>query len=215
MRSPTRRLAATGLLLGAVIGWTRPTTAHAQAGVVAAGATTPAGPQMKWTEADAQFMTGMIAHHAQAVMMAGWAPSHGASPAVRGLCERIVVGQRDEIKLMQRWLREWGKPVPEADASHDMMPGMEHHLMPGMLTAQELQQLDQARGPDFDELFLKFMIRHHQGALQMVQQLIETPNAARDDWIFKFVSDINADQTTEIHRMTLMQAGIPVTAVGP
>jgi uncharacterized protein (DUF305 family) len=160
-------------------------------------------------------MTGMIGHHAQAVLMAGWAPTHGASPAVRALCERIVVGQRDEIALMQRWLREWQEPVPEADASHDMMLGMEHMLMPGMLTAEQLAQLDHATGPDFDRLFLTFMIRHHQGALTMVKRLVETPGAARDDNVFKFVSDINADQTTEINRMNLMLAGIPLEATGP
>jgi uncharacterized protein (DUF305 family) len=160
-------------------------------------------------------MTGMISHHAQAVLMASWAPTHDAGPAVRALCERIMVGQRDEIALMQRWLREWNQPVPEASASHFMMPGMEHMLMPGMLTAEQLMQLDAARGPEFDELFLTFMIRHHQGAITMVQQLVETPGAARDDNVFKFVSDINADQTTEIRRMNLMLAGIPAAAATP
>jgi uncharacterized protein (DUF305 family) len=160
-------------------------------------------------------MTGMIGHHAQAVLMAGWAPTHGASPAVQAMCERIVVGQRDEIALMQRWLREWHEPVPAADASHDMMPGMEPKLMPGMLTAEQLTQLNQATGAEFDQLFLTFMIRHHQGALAMVKQLVETPGAARDDNVFKLVSDMNADQTTEINRMNLMLAGIPLGATGP
>jgi uncharacterized protein (DUF305 family) len=160
-------------------------------------------------------MTGMIGHHAQAVLMAGWAPSHGASASVQSLCERIVVGQRDEIRLMQRWLREWGQPVPEANASMDMMPGMEHMLMPGMLTADQLTQLDEARGPEFDRLFLTYMIRHHRGALTMVKQLIETPGAARDDNVFKFVSDMNADQSIEIERMTGMLFSLAPPTTSP
>jgi uncharacterized protein (DUF305 family) len=171
----------------------------------------------RWTPADAEFMTGMIGHHAQAVMMARWAPTHGAGPDIRALCERILVAQTDEIKLMQRWLREWGQPVPEADAAMDMMPGMEgmHAQMPGMLTAEQLSELDHARGHDFDQLFLLYMIRHHQGALEMVKQLVETPGAARDDLVFKFVSDINADQSTEIKRMSTMLAGLPAEATAP
>src|SRR5881397_3631510 len=102
------------------------------------GPPAPASPHV-YTAADVHFMQGMIGHHAQAVLMAGWAPSHGASDAVRALCERIVVAQRDEIAFMQRWLRERREMTPEANASHDMMPGMQHApLMPGMLTAEQL-----------------------------------------------------------------------------
>jgi len=167
------------------------------------------------TADDIAFMTGMIHHHAQAVLMAGWAPDHGASPAIQALCQRIVVGQEDEIRLMQRWLHDWGQPVPDAQAAHDMMPGMEHHLMPGMLTAEELQQLDQSRGAEFDRLFLTGMIRHHQGALTMVQTLVNSPGGARDDAVFKFVSDMNADQTIEIERMEGMLAQVLSAGAGP
>jgi len=161
----------------------------------------------RYTAADVHFMQGMIGHHAQAVLMAGWAPSHGASDAVRALCERIVVAQRDEIAFMQRWLRERRETAPEANASHDMMPGMEHApLMPGMLTAEQLMQLDAARGREFDRLFLTFMIQHHQGAITMVEHLFGAPGAAQDDNVFKFASDVNADQTTEIDRMNTMLA---------
>src|SRR5256886_3242893 len=119
----------------------------------AARPASPAAPA--FTPADVRFMAGMIGHHAQAVLMAGWAPSHDASAAVRALCERVVVGQRDEIALMQRWLRERHEPVPEADPAHFTMPGMDPSmLMPGMLTAEQLAQLDRARGPEFDRLFL-------------------------------------------------------------
>src|SRR3989442_15312574 len=158
-----------------------------------------------YTAADVQFMAGMIGHHARAVLMAGWAPSHGASQSVRALCERIVVGQNDEIVLMQRWLRDRHETVPEADPRGQMMPGLDHPmLMPGMLTPEQMAQLDSARGPEFDRLFLTFMIQHHQGAITMVQQLLAVPGAAQDGPIFRFASDVNVDQTTEINRMTLM-----------
>jgi uncharacterized protein (DUF305 family) len=158
-----------------------------------------------YTAADAHFVAGMIAHHEQAVLIAGWAPSHGAGPALRALCERIVVGQRDEIAAMQRWLRERHEPVPDAEAHGAMMPDMDHAaLMPGMLTEQQLAQLDSARGPEFDRLFLTFMIQHHRGALTMVRALIDTPRAARDGQLFQIASDIAADQAAEIDRMTRM-----------
>ena len=158
-----------------------------------------------YTAADVHFMAGMIAHHAQAVLIAGWAPTHGAGPALRALCERIVVGQRDEIAAMQRWLRERHEPVPDADARGHTMPGMDHAmLMPGMLSDAQLAQLDSARGPDFDRLFLTDMIQHHRGALTMVRTLIDTPRAARDGLLFQIASDVSADQTAEIDRMTRM-----------
>ncbi len=160
-----------------------------------------------YTAADVHFMSGMIAHHAQAVVMAGWAPTHGASAAVRALCERIVVAQQDEIAFMQRWLGERHEPVPDAGAPSHSHPlsGMDHAmLMPGMLTAAQLAQLDSARGAEFDRLFLAFMIQHHRGAITMVEQLFSAQGAVRDDMLFKFAADVNADQTTEIDRMSRM-----------
>ena len=169
-----------------------------------------------YTAADLRFMTGMIGHHAQAVLMAGWAPTHGAGPAVRALCERIVVGQRDEIAFMQRWLRDRREAVPDADPSRYTMPGMEHPmLMPGMLTAEQLAQLDGAHGGEFDRLFLTFMIQHHQGAITMVEQLFGARGAAQDDYVFKFASDVNADQTTEIDRMGAMLAALSTQGKNP
>jgi uncharacterized protein (DUF305 family) len=161
----------------------------------------------RYTAADAQFMSGMIHHHAQAVLMAGWAPSHDASQAVRALCARIVVGQRDEIVLMQRWLRDRHEMVPEVDTARETMPGMYHPvMMPGMLTAEQLTQLDSARGPEFDRLFLTFMIRHHQGAITMVSQLFGARGSGEEETVFKFASDVYADQSTEIGRMQRMLA---------
>ena len=165
----------------------------------------PAPKQKTYTDADVHFMAGMIGHHAQAIQMAGWAPSHGANSSVRVLCERIVVAQNDEIVMAQRWLREHGEFVPPADPRGHIMQGMtEPMLMPGMLTPAQMAQLDSARGPAFDRLFLTYMIQHHQGAITMVQQLLAVPGAAQDGPIFRFASDVNADQTTEINRMTLM-----------
>jgi uncharacterized protein (DUF305 family) len=152
-------------------------------------------------------MSGMIPHHAQALRMASWADSHGARADVRLMCEKIIVSQRDEIALMQDWLRDRGEKVPDANATHlrMTMDGMEHDmLMPGMLNDEELAQLDRARGPEFDRLFLTFMIRHHEGALEMVDKLFASAGAAQDDFVYKFASDVFADQTAEIDRMEKM-----------
>ena len=157
-----------------------------------------------YTAADVAFMTGMIAHHAQAVLIAGWAPTHGASASLRALCERVVVGQGDEIVLMQRWLRDRHETVPDGDASHAMMPGMAMPMMPGMLTPARLAQLDSARGADFDRLFLTDMIQHHLGAITMVNQLFGSQGGGEEEIAFRLASDIYADQTTEIARMNRM-----------
>ena len=162
-----------------------------------------------YTKADVDFISGMIGHHAQAVLMAGWAPSHGASSSVQGLAERIVVAQRDEIAFMQRWLKDRKETVPSASTEHMMMPGMDHKLMPGMLTPEQLTELDKARGTDFDRLFLQFMIQHHEGALTMVDALFAAHGAGQDEDVFKFAVDVHADQTTEINRMGLMLKAIP------
>jgi uncharacterized protein (DUF305 family) len=160
--------------------------------------------------ADVEFMSGMIPHHAQAVLMAGWAASHGARADVRILCERIVVGQRDEIKLMQLWLSDHGQPVPDAKSTrmHMVMNGMEHDmLMPGMLTDEEMAALDKARGPDWDRLFLIGMIKHHQGAIDMVNVLFGSQGGGQEETVFKFASDVFADQSIEIDRMHQMLDG--------
>jgi uncharacterized protein (DUF305 family) len=160
-----------------------------------------------YTEADIRFMTGMIAHHAQALVMAGWAPTHGASASLQTLCQRVINAQRDEIRTMQAWLRDRRQPVPEPNPTGMMMTmnGEQHPmLMPGMLTEAQMKQLDAARGPEFDRLFLTFMIQHHQGAVSMVHDLFESYGAAEDEAIFKLASDINIDQTTEIARMQQM-----------
>ena len=175
----------------------------------------PARPDLvrePYNEADVAFMAGMIPHHAQAVLIAGWAGAHGARPDVRTLCERIVVGQRDEIETMRNWLRDRGEDVPAADATHHRMKmnGVEHDmLMPGMLTDEEMAALDRARGPEFDRLFLTFMIRHHEGALTMVARLFSSAGAAQEPEIAGFANDVNADQRAEIRRMQALLETIP------
>jgi uncharacterized protein (DUF305 family) len=162
-----------------------------------------------YTRADVRFMQGMILHHAQALVMAGWAPTRAASNGVKILAARIDVAQRDEIAFMERWLRERRETVPETHVQHETAghrttaPGA---LMPGMLTTEQLGQLEKATGAEFDRLFLTFMIQHHEGALTMVKELFSSPGAGQDVYVFRFVSDVEADQTTEIDRMRTMLA---------
>lgn len=153
----------------------------------------------------------MIGHHAQAIVLSGWAPTHGASHSVRTLAERIINAQQDEIITMQRWLRDRRQPVPDGKTMgmKMVMDGVEHvMLMPGMLTEAQMNQLDAARGPEFDRLFLIFMIQHHRGAVSMVKDLFDTYGAGQDETVFKFASDVNVDQTTEIARMARMLAAL-------
>jgi uncharacterized protein (DUF305 family) len=166
--------------------------------------TPPGLGRLPFSDADVEFMAGMIPHHAQAVVMAGWAPSHGARQDVAILCERIVVGQRDEIAMMRTWLGDRGQEVPDATSTrHKMtMNGMTHEmLMPGMLSDEEMVQLDRSRGPEFDRLFLVGMIKHHQGAIDMVDKLFKAYGAAQDETVYKFASDVYADQSIEIDKM--------------
>ncbi len=171
-----------------------------------------------YVQADIEFMTNMIAHHAQAVVMAKMAQSHGATPAVQTLAARIVNAQHDEIRTMQAWLRDRNLPVPVPDTLGAMpmgempgmrgMPGMagtDHQMsMLGMLTDEQMKALSAARGAEFDRLFLTGMIQHHTGAVTMVTELFGSYGAAQDETVFKFASDVNVDQTTEIARMRKM-----------
>ena len=161
-----------------------------------------------YTPADVEFMTGMIYHHAQALVMARMAPTHGARPALQILTGRVINGQNDEIALMQQWLRDRSQPVPDPTAAGS--EGMHDHghavHMPGMLTDEQLAELDAARGADFDRLFLTYMIRHHQGALTMVRELFATPGAAQDSEAFRLATDVDADQRAEIRRMQALLA---------
>jgi uncharacterized protein (DUF305 family) len=152
------------------------------------------------TAADVRFMQGMIGHHAQAVEMVALIPTRTSRDDMRLLGQRIGVSQADEINMMQHWLESRGQEIPSPHAMH--MHGAT--LMPGMLTAEEMNRLAEAKGAEFDRLFLEGMIKHHAGALTMVQELLSTPGAGQESEIFAFASDVDADQRMEIDRMNAM-----------
>jgi uncharacterized protein (DUF305 family) len=191
------------------------TLAVAPVPLAAQGASAPT--PHDYTQADVDFMQGMIIHHAQAVVMSDWTPTHGASPALQLLTKRIALSQRDEIDLMQRWLHDRGLSAPDPlhmmqgdsgtvhDTSPLHMPGMDMGphpmMMSGMLSPEEMRQLDAARGARFDSLYLVGMIKHHQGALDMVADLYAKPGAGQQPEISTFATDIDAGQRAEIMRM--------------
>jgi uncharacterized protein (DUF305 family) len=162
--------------------------------------------RMRFTEADVRFITGMIGHHAQALVMAALVPTRGTSPSIQTLAARITNAQQDEIAMMQRWLREREQPVPTIDISGITLTvhGADAMHMPGMLTRDQLEELDRGQGSEFDRLFLTYMIQHHEGAVTMVHDLFQTDGAAQDEAVFKLASDIQVDQRTEIARMKQM-----------
>ena len=152
--------------------------------------------------ADVHFMQGMIGHHRQAVVMAAMAPTHGASERLRLFAHKIDLSQRDEMAFMVRWLEDRHLAVPDEHARMEMR-------MPGMLTDEQMQRLDGARGAEFDRLFLTYMIQHHRGALTMVGTLFDAPGGAQEPELFRFVSDVDADQRGEIDVMQQMLNAIP------
>jgi uncharacterized protein (DUF305 family) len=165
---------------------------------------------MMVSQADVDFMTGMIHHHAQALVMSALAPANGASAALLTLTSRITNAQKDEIAIMQRWLRERGRPVPTVDADGRMSGASVGAMaMPGMLSRAQLEELTAATGVQYDRLFLTYMIQHHDGAVTMVHDLFATDGAAQDEFVFKIASDIQVDQITEIARMQQMLDGLP------
>jgi uncharacterized protein (DUF305 family) len=151
------------------------------------------------TAADVKFMQGMIGHHAQAVEMVALIKDRTANPDMNRLGLRIQVSQDDEINMMRTWLTERGQAIPGPHAHHE--PG---GFMPGMLTAEEMAALAAAKGVEFDRLFLQGMIKHHFGAISMVEELFKTPAAGQEGGIFAFASDVEADQRMEIDRMGAM-----------
>jgi uncharacterized protein (DUF305 family) len=160
--------------------------------------------------ADVRFMQGMIHHHAQAVEMVGLIRSRTTSPLLRSLGERIEVSQKDEIAMMQQWLRDNAQEAPDPLAHLGMdMGGDSAPMMPGMLTKAQMAALGRAKGQAFERLFLAGMIQHHEGALAMVKSLFATTGAAQSTAIFRFASDVDADQRSEITRMRAMLTRLP------
>ena len=152
-----------------------------------------------YTEADVRFMQGMIAHHAQAIHMSRLAASRGANPRLVRFATKIDQSQMAEIQQMQGWLRANGQFAPDTSSWRTT-------TMHGMLTAGELARLEAARGTAFDRLFLEYMIRHHEGALKMVADLIATPRAAQDVDVSVLANDVETTQTAEIGLMRQMLA---------
>ena len=151
------------------------------------------------TPADVRFMQGMIAHHAQALEMTELLKARTRSEDMRMLGLRIELSQADEIEMMKAWLTHRGEALPDPHAHH-----ARGALMPGMLMPEEMQKLAAATGPAFDQLFLEYMIRHHEGALVMVEDLFAQPGAGQEADIYAFASDVDADQRMEIARMGAM-----------
>jgi uncharacterized protein (DUF305 family) len=158
---------------------------------------------------DVEFMQGMIVHHAQAVEMTALIESHTPNKDLRLLGARISHSQAEEIKFMKHWLAAKGEPttmpMPEMSGMH--MPGMDmssHHMMPGMLTPEQMEALRQAKGDQFDHLFLTGMIQHHAGALTMVKDLFDTAGAGQDAVLFNFATDVDSGQRAEIRIMQNM-----------
>ena len=155
------------------------------------------------SEADVRFMRGMIPHHGQALDMTALVPTRATTNEFRSMALRMQISQRDEIRLMERWLTEREEDIPPPNAHRMMMAG-DMALMPGMLNAGQMEQLASATGQEFERLFLEFMIMHHEGALTMVQTLFNSSGAGQESLIFKFATDVDADQTIEILRMRRM-----------
>ena len=158
---------------------------------------------LQFSEADVRFMQGMISHHRQAMEMSVLVDDRSNREAVEALAERISLSQEDEISMMAGWLEDRGFEAPAADAHHDP----DYMLMPGMLSPEEMEQLEAAEGFEFDSLFLNFMIDHHEGALVMVENLLDQPGSAQDSELYRFTTDVTSDQTSEIERMITMLSG--------
>jgi uncharacterized protein (DUF305 family) len=160
------------------------------------------------TAADAEFFRHMIGHHAQALQMTRLVPTRSSRDDLKLLAQRIDVSQQDEIALMRQWLQQRGESLPAPDAHHHAAMG-HGQLMPGMLTAAELERLEKATGTEFDRLFLEYMIRHHDGAITMVRNLFGTQGAVQETETYRFATDVEADQRAEIARMRALLAKLP------
>lgn len=159
-------------------------------------------PGATYTAADVAFMQGMIAHHAQAIHMSRMAEKRGANPRVLRLAVKIDQSQIAEIRLMQQWLLHYGQSAPDTSSWRTM-------TMPGMLTEQQLAELEATTGTAFDRAFLLLMIQHHEGALQMVKDLFATPGAGQEVDVNVFANDVVTVQTAEIGVMRQMLSQLP------
>jgi uncharacterized protein (DUF305 family) len=199
---------AAGALVLAVVLLGGPSLARGQSGGMAGmsgmdmghAIVIPSG--VEYTKADVEFMQGMIAHHSQAIVMSRMAESHGASPQVLKLSNKIDQSQVPEIRIMQAWLQRNNQFVPDTSSWHTV-------TMSGMLTPAQLTELDAARGVDFDRAYLRLMIQHHVGALKMVNDLFNTPLAGQEVDVNVFANDVVTAQTVEIGIMQRLYSEMP------
>jgi len=150
-----------------------------------------------YTAADVEFLQGMIVHHYQAFLMSEMAPSRTNNQTILDLAGRIDASQIDEIDFMENWLTDRGKSIPDPT----LMGHSHHHKMMGMATPEQMNKLEASNSTDFDRLYLNLMIRHHDGAIDMVDRLNEFPGSAYDPQLYEFVTDLENDQAVEIERM--------------
>ncbi len=150
-----------------------------------------------YTAADVEFLQGMIVHHYQAFLMSEMAPSRTNNQTILDLAGRIDASQIDEIDFMENWLTDRGKSIPDPTLTGHS----HHHKMMGMATPEQMNKLEASNSTDFDRLYLNLMIRHHDGAIDMVDRLNEFPGSAYDPQLYEFVTDLENDQAVEIERM--------------
>ena len=198
---PVTTLALVVLLVG------RPSLASAQGGMSGmAGMDMPGHimipPGALYTTADVEFMQGMIAHHAQAIVMSRMAEAHGANPQVLKLSQKIDQSQVPEIAIMQKWLRRYNQHAPDTSSWHTMR-------MDGMLSDEELKVMDASKGVEFDRVFLQGMLKHHAGALKMVDDLFKSKGAGQEVDVNVFANDVVTAQTGEIGIMRQLLAKLP------
>jgi uncharacterized protein (DUF305 family) len=202
----TTKRAASTLVLAVLIGG--PSLALSQAGGMAGMKGMDMGHEIVipkgalYTKADVEFMQGMIAHHAQAIVMSRMAESHRANPQVLKLSNKIDQSQVPEIRIMQLWLKRYNQFAPDTSSWHNVM-------MAGMLTAAQLKELDAANGVDFDRAYLRLMIQHHAGALKMVDDLFAAPLAGQEVDVNVFANDVVTAQTAEIGIMQRLLTQLP------
>lgn len=165
--------------------------------------------ETSYTDADVAFVQNMIPHHEQALVMTDLVAARTGRDDIPQLAERMEVSQRDEIALMEQWLKERGEDTPDASAGHDHGDG---ELMPGMLTEDDLARLEAASGRAFDELFLQYMIRHHEGARVMVAELLSGGEGGQESDVFQLAQHIDSDQSIEIARMKSLLAEIAASS---
>ena len=188
------------LLAGTSAAASAQASGHSMHGMNSPEIVIPAG--AGFTKADVEFMQGMIAHHAQAIVMARLAESNGANPQVLKLSRKIDQSQVPEIQIMQEWLRQYKQFAPDTSS-------WQHMSMTGMLTTEQLKELEVSKGVEFDRAFLKYMIMHHEGALKMVDDLFASPMAGQEVDVSVFANDVVTAQTGEIGIMRRLLSQLP------